>query len=325
LTNPNINPCGQAPDPTVPAAPVACCGQDALGQRVFGQLALRLGDIDIWVAVVGEAPDADLAAQFEQVLTGDERERHGKFVFEKDRRRYLVTRSLVRYVLSRYVPIRPADWRFKVTAFGRPFIINPHPAVSGLTFNISHSDQVALLGVTREGRLGIDIEDLRRNVPLDIAGSFFSSGEVRQLRSLPIASQPPRFLDFWTLKESYIKARGEGLSLPLDKFGFDLSGEGVLQAYFDASLNDLPVNWTFWQWRPTADSLRRFASKTGPASRDALRFGGPFLGFTKRRWCSKCCEDPRHEEKDRLPIFPDRVRSIIGWAGVCTSRIRHSA
>lgn len=264
MTNPKINPCGQAADPTVPAAPVACCGQDALGQRVFGQLALRLGDIDIWVAVVGEAPDADLAAQFEQVLTGDERERHAKFVFEKDRRRYLVTRSLVRYVLSRYVPIRPADWRFKVTAFGRPFIINPHPAVSGLTFNISHSDQVALLGVTREGRLGIDIEDLRRNVPLDIAGSFFSSGEVRQLGSLPIASQPPRFLDFWTLKESYIKARGEGLSVPLDKFGFDLSGEGVLQAYFDASLKDLPVNWTFWQWRPTAESLAALCVENRP-------------------------------------------------------------
>lgn len=237
---------------------------DGLGQRSLEQLALGPGEVDIWVTVVGDVSDADLAAQLDQVLTDDERAKYGTFVFEKDRRRYLVTRSLARYVLSRYAPVRPAAWRFCTTDFGRPLIVAPEPAVADLVFNISHSDQVVLLGLTRACRLGIDVEDLRRNVPLDLAGSFFSAGEVRQLGALPPAAQPRRFLEFWTLKESYIKAHGKGLSLPLDQFGFELSGDAPLQAYFDPGLHDAPGNWTFWQWRPTAESLAALCVENRP-------------------------------------------------------------
>jgi len=216
-------------------------------------LALHWDHVDVWVAMTGDA--SELAPQFDQVLSDNERQQHGKFLFEKDRRRYLTTRLLVRYVLSRYVPIPPTEWRFGATAFGRPFIINSHPAIPGMTFNISHSDQVVVLGLARGCQLGVDVEDLCRNVPVDIASSFFSAAEIRQLHALPPAEQPHRFLDFWTLKESYIKARGKGLSLPLDKFGFELSGKRQLQVYFDASLNDSPGNWVFWQWSPSQGSI----------------------------------------------------------------------
>ena len=219
------------------------------------ELVLPLGQVDVWVAMAGDMPDGELAVRFDHVLSDDERRKHGEFLFEKDRRRYLTTRLLVRYVLSRYVPIPPAEWRFDATAFGRPFVVNSHPDVSAMTFNISHSDRVVVLGLARGCQLGIDVEDLRRNVPVDIAGSVFSAAEVRQLHALPPAGQPHRFLDFWTLKESYIKARGNGLSLPLDKFGFELTGERQLQACFDVSLNDSPDNWTFWQWSPSQDSI----------------------------------------------------------------------
>ena len=229
-----------------------------------GPLVLLPGQIDVWVALADQPRDAELAAWFGQVLTEDERRQHGKFMFEKDRRRYLLTRSLVRYVLSRYVPVAPADWRFEPTAFGRPQIANRHPGIDGLGFNISHSDRVILLGVTRDCQLGIDVEDLQRNVPLDVADSFFSAGEVGQLRALPPDLQARRFLDFWTLKESYIKARGKGLSLPLDQFGFDLSVEPQLQAYFDPGLNDAPRNWTFWQWQPSADSIAALCVENRP-------------------------------------------------------------
>lgn len=259
-----------------PGAPGAC-SPARLGP--LDMLTLAPGEIDIWVAMVGDAFDADLAARFDRVLSADERARHGKFLFEKDRRRYLMTRALVRYVLSRYAPIASAQWRFEATAFGRPFIVDPHPAVEDLTFNISHSDQVVLLALTRACRLGVDVEDLHRAVPLDIADSFFSAGEVRQLRSLPPASQARRFLDFWTLKESYIKAHGKGLSLPLDQFGFELSDETTLHAYFDTSLNDTPRNWTFWQWRPTADSIAALCAENRPdvETRITVRRTLPFV------------------------------------------------
>lgn len=246
---------------------------------ILDQLALRAGQVDIWVALVAEVPQPDLAAQYDAVLSDEERRQHGKFVFEKDRRRYLVTRSLVRYVLSRYVPVAPVCWRFNHTAFGKPFIENHHPAIAGLEFNISHSSQVVLLGVTRGRQLGIDVEDLRPDVPLEVATSCFSGKERAQLHALQPALRPGRFLDFWTLKESYIKARGKGLSLPLDEFGFELGTGCGLAVHFAAALNDAPSNWTFWQWRPSPDSIGALCveNQAGVASTITVRRTIPFV------------------------------------------------
>ena len=110
--------------------------------------------------------------QFDQVLSNGERQRHARFCFAKDRRRYVLTRSLARYVLSRYVPMPPVAWRFEVTAFGRPLLADPARAAQGLSFNISHSDRVVMMGVTRGAEVGIDVEDLGREVPLELAGGF---------------------------------------------------------------------------------------------------------------------------------------------------------
>ncbi|WP_181885298.1 4'-phosphopantetheinyl transferase family protein [Trinickia dinghuensis] len=262
-----------------PAAAAVERGWHALDPRMLDLMTLAPGDVDIWVAIVADAPDAELSVQFDEVLIEEERKKHAKFLFEKDRRRYLVTRSLVRYVLSRYMPIAPADWRFEATAFGRPVIANAHPGVSGFTFNISHSDRVVVLGVTRERRLGIDVEDIDREMPLDVADRFFSAIEVQQLQSLPAHLQPARFLDFWTLKESYIKACGKGLSLPLDQFGFDFRGEAPLRVHFDPRLNDAPENWSFRQWRPCADSVAALCVENRPtlSTRIAVRRVVPFV------------------------------------------------
>ncbi|MFX1737979.1 4'-phosphopantetheinyl transferase superfamily protein [Paraburkholderia sp. A1RI_3L] len=243
------------------------------------QLPLHPGNIDVWVTIIADMPDAVLRAQFDQNLTEDERMKRGKFHFEKDRRRYIVTRLLARYVLSRYVPIKPADWHFEATSFGRPVVANTHPGVVGMTFNISHSDDIVVLGVTRGRDIGIDVENTRRNPSLDVAESFFSASEVLQLRAMPPDLQPLRFLDFWTLKESYIKARGKGLSLPLDLFGFDLSGDGPLHAHFDASFDDAPRNWTFWQWRPSPHNIAALCvgNRPGVASHITVRRVLPFV------------------------------------------------
>jgi 4'-phosphopantetheinyl transferase len=244
-------------------------------------LLLSTAQVDVWVVMIGDVSESDLTAQFHHVLIEDERRQHAKFLFEKDRRRYLVTRSLVRYVLSRYMPIAPLDWRFSPSAFGRPLIANRHPGVDGLTFNISHSDQVVVLGVTRQNHLGIDVEDVKRSVSIDIADSFFSAMEVRQLKSLPIALQGRRFLEFWTLKESYIKAKGKGLSLPLGKFGFEMIGERQLRAHFDLDLDDSSGSWIFWQWRPSMDSIAALCVQNSP---------GMGIDITVRRTIPFVCE-----------------------------------
>ena len=236
--------------------PSSKAGVPPVGAREgWGTRALPAGGVEVWAAFVGELAEAEAALQFEQVLSAPERARHGRFVFEKDRRRYLLTRSLVRYVLSRYVPLPPAAWRFEDTAFGRPVAVNAHPAAQGLTFNVSHSDRVVLLAVARGREVGIDVEDLQRLPPLEIADRFFAPDEVRQLRALPAALQPRRFLDVWTLKESYIKARGQGLSLPLERFAFDLEAGPRLSVRFDAGLDESPQHWSFRQWSPTPDCV----------------------------------------------------------------------
>lgn len=220
-----------------------------------GLLTLAAGQADVWVAFVDEAFDALGARMDLDVMSPAEWEQHDRFVFEKDRRRYRITRLLVRCVLSRYVPVAPRDWVFGATAFGRPFIANDHPAAADLRFNLSHSDQVVMLAITHGMDVGIDVEDLGRRVPLDVAGSFFAADEVRQLDALPLAMKPRRFLDFWTLKESYIKARGKGLSLPLSQFAFDLERAGGLRLELDPRLQDTAGHWSFWAWQPSAHSL----------------------------------------------------------------------
>ena len=103
--------------------------------------------------------------------------------------------------------------------------------------------------MTRGGELGVDIEDtVTRAPPLEIADRFFAPEEVESLRSLPAEQRLQRFFQHWTLKESYIKARGMGLSLPLDRFAFHFPGEQQVRLSLQETLQDSAENWRLWQW-----------------------------------------------------------------------------
>ncbi len=104
--------------------------------------------------------------------------------------------------------------------------------------------------------MGVDTENIRtRPAPLDAANHFFSSDEALALSALPTAMQHDRFFQYWTLKESYIKARGMGLSIPLDQFGFDFSQDDRIAISMHPQLNDQPSRWHFWQFRLGADYM----------------------------------------------------------------------
>ncbi|MEJ2124646.1 MAG: 4'-phosphopantetheinyl transferase superfamily protein [Alphaproteobacteria bacterium] len=167
-------------------------------------------------------------------------------------------------MLSRYGSLPPEAWRFSATKFGRPFVVDDDPALQDLRFNLSHSGDTVIMGVSRGAEIGIDVEDLNRNVPLEIATSYFTADEVQQLKALPPEQQPRRFLELWTLKESYIKARGKGLSIPLDQFGFDLSAGDRLTAHFDSSLHPQQTRWRFWQWQPCSGSIAALCVEDTP-------------------------------------------------------------
>jgi len=213
------------------------------------QLQIDSRQVHLWHLYV---PDQDVPAHEEAMalLTPEEREKHGRFHFARDRRRYLMTRWLIRSLLSRYAPIAPRDWRFETNAYGRPRIANALPQAKRLRFNISHSASLIVVALTVEREVGVDVEHTARAAPLEIAQQFFSADEAQALRQLPAELQPSRFWDLWTLKESYIKARGMGLSLPLDRFSFSFEGAHEVAVGFEDGLDDSAARWRFWQLQP---------------------------------------------------------------------------
>jgi 4'-phosphopantetheinyl transferase len=208
-------------------------------------------DIHLWLAHYEPIVDPHLHAELQALLSDVERAQQQRYHFAADRLRHLVTRAMVRSVLSRYAPVAADEWEFTENAWGRPEIAARHDA-AGLCFNLSHAHGLIALAVSRHRALGVDVEHLNRRSPsMGIAERFFSPLEVAALAALPPHLRRERFLAYWTLKESYVKARGMGLSLPLSRFGFDIAGEGAIRLRIDAGLGDDPGRWSFRQWRPT--------------------------------------------------------------------------
>jgi 4'-phosphopantetheinyl transferase len=186
------------------------------------------------------------------VLSDDERDRVARFVFEVHRNAFIVAHAFVRATLSRYAEVAPSEWSFAVNGHGRPRVCQRE--FGDLDFNLAHSDGIAVCLVGR-GMIGVDVEDLSRRAPLNVADQFFSAIEVQSLKERPVELRPRRFYEYWTLKESYIKARGLGLSLPLDRFAFDLDTERSPRISFRRPIEDDASQWQFRLLTPTARHL----------------------------------------------------------------------
>jgi 4'-phosphopantetheinyl transferase len=155
-----------------------------------------------------------------ETLAEDERERAARFRFEVHRRRFIAARGLLRQALSAYLGIAACDIRFSYGAKGKPAIVG-----SPFQFNVSHSEEMAVYAFAREIPLGVDVEHVR---PLDdleaIAQRFFSPGEWSVVEAMRPEERMGAFFRCWTRKEAYIKATGDGLSYPLDKFDVSVNG-----------------------------------------------------------------------------------------------------
>ena len=188
---------------------------------------------------------------YRALLSKDEEERMARLVFERDRRRFLLTRALVRTMLSRYASVPPAGWSFIANVHGRPEILDRPKGVPDLRFNLSHTEGLIACAVTIGREVGVDVEHIGRRLTHDVAGRFFAPREVNDLKQLAEDEQHKVFFDYWTLKEAYIKARGFGLALPLGDFAFKLSPSSPPQITFEPSLDDDPATWQFFQDWPT--------------------------------------------------------------------------
>lgn len=148
-------------------------------------------------------------------LSAQERLRSRRYFFARDGNRFVATRGLLRTVLARYADIDAAAVQFSYGQHGKP-LLQTKPE---LRFNLAHADGLALLALAREREVGVDLERVRFDVAVDdIAEHFFAPGEIAALRELPPGQRVDGFFTCWTRKEAYVKARGGGLSIPLDSF-----------------------------------------------------------------------------------------------------------
>lgn len=171
------------------------------------------GEVHVWRIWLDQHPA--VVRQLWGMLSDAERARALQFRFARDRDRFIVAHAALRSILSRYLGIAPADVRFHTSAYGKPVI----DADTVIRFNLSHSGDLALCAIAGEREVGVDVEQIRPDLEWEgLARRFFSADEVAALEALDPGDRLDGFMRCWTRKEAYLKARGEGLALPLDSF-----------------------------------------------------------------------------------------------------------
>ncbi len=154
-------------------------------------------------------------AAAEAVLSDDEKARQQRFVSADLRRRFLAAHAGLRLALGRHLGLDPRALSFEANEFGKPRLKGSWPG----DFNLSHSGDRAVLAVSDDSKVGIDLERIRPIEHLDLAKRYFHPNEVAAIEAPrdPEAQRRAFFL-IWTLKEAVVKAIGVGLSIPLDTF-----------------------------------------------------------------------------------------------------------
>jgi len=207
-------------------------------------VALGKDEIHVWRVHLDDFDDGALD-RFKATLAPDEQARADRFVFPRDRNGFTATRGILRELLSRYLHRAPAQIEFDYGPQGKPSL-RERSSEKSIQFNVSHSHGVALLAFAVARAVGVDVELVRPDFAGEgIALRYFSPQEVNELRSLPSSQRDEGFFLCWTRKEAYIKARSEGLHVPLESFHVSLTpGEPAILQAADSS------RWSLRSLRP---------------------------------------------------------------------------
>lgn len=216
--------------------------------------------VKLWLCANDDLAPAVAGVLATHWLDEHEQEIAGRFLFERDRRQYLVAHTLVRRALALEAGLAEAELVIFRSSRGRPFLQPPDGGLPRggpeLDFNLSHASGYNLLGVMRGQRIGVDVERLGRDAnALDTIVDTFAPEEREWVATAaPGHSRDRRVLRLWTLKEAYSKARGLGLGLPFDEFAFDLAEDRGVKG-FRPPADDLSGQWRFIELEPVPDVL----------------------------------------------------------------------
>ena len=229
-------------------------------------------EILIWFIEPETIQDPARLNRFLQWLSPEERAQHQRFRFDKHRHTYLVSHALMRGALSLTTEAEPAQFAFKTNAYGKPFVEAPAKSQT-INFNLSHTEGLAAIAISANSEVGVDVENKhRQDMTQTLAEHFFAPEECQAVAQSSEHERPTKMLEFWTLKESYIKAVGQGLSIALDSFAFRLATatQPASLMRLDGQGSDLDA-WSFWQGQPTENHLMALAFKSDPGKPTQVR------------------------------------------------------
>lgn len=223
--------------------------------------------IDVYVASVRA-----FGAKLEQAqlpLSDDERARAARFHHLSDRWEFVLGRVMARSLLAGRTNTPASGFTFVENEHGRPEIAAP-ALDSPLRFNLSHSGGIVACVIGGERQIGVDVERLDRP-PVDarVIRRYCSDTEQAALMAMPDTQRHERFLELWTLKEAYVKARGTGLTLPLSKVAFAMGSEGPGDVSFNGI--DDEARWVFAHTRLEPKHLLAIAAERSPGEQVGLR------------------------------------------------------
>ena len=241
-----------------------------------GSLRLGAGQVDVWLTSLSDVGSSQQFA-YMQLLSEPERAKWQRFVAQDAQLQYLVTRALVRTTLSKYAGVTAQAWQFEANRYGRPHVSQPQ-ASRDIRFNLSNTSGLVACVVSRDCEIGVDVENISRTLDTDaLAPAVFAPAELADFRRAVSEDRRNRFFSYWTLKEAYIKARGMGLSLPLDAFWFELDGPSPLLFVTDRC-PDVAGRWRFYQYVPTDDHKMAVAVAAPQGAEPSIHL----------RWVTQC-------------------------------------
>lgn len=236
---------------------MADVGRDEEPARVSGRalrpswppapVALSLGEAEAHVWCVRLDTPAATRARLLEMLDDAERRSAEEFHFARDRDRYVVTRGVLRVLLGRYLGRESSRLRFRYGLYQKPALVEEEGPNGSIRFNVAHSAGLALVAVGRGGEVGVDVERIRPDLPIeDLARRTFSPGETATLMSLSGEARVRAFFDGWTRKEAYVKARGTGLARPLETFDVSLAPGDPARLLADRVEPEATAHWSVW-------------------------------------------------------------------------------
>lgn len=219
---------------------------------IASRLEMRDGEVHVWRVPLDLRPDRMPALR--GVLDAEELARAGRFVFTRHRDRYVAAHGIVRELLGGYLGRASAALRFERARHGKPYVVGGRDGRGGpIRFSLSHSGDTALVAVSVDREVGVDLEAVRERDVLGIARHFFSEVEVTALRRLPRHERLAAFYRCWTCKEAYLKACGTGLAMRLDSFDVTFEPGARPSLARSERAPDEPSRWTITDLEPSGD------------------------------------------------------------------------